>query len=133
MTKDLSHSTYRISAYVTAAMLHTGKSAQAGAGGSSNFSDIARNINDSVEEIPGLISGLSYLVGTLLGVLGILKVKEHVENPQQTELKQGAIKLAAGGGLFALPIVYEAMQTTIGDVSSTVRPPSLNKAEFSVR
>jgi len=29
-------------------------------------------------------------------------------------LQHGAIRLTAGGGLFALPIVYEAMQNTIG-------------------
>lgn len=127
------HNIYKISAYATAAVLYTGKSAKAGAGGGANFSDIARNINESLEEIPGLISGLSYLMGSLLGVMGILKVKDHVENPQQTELKQGAIRLAAGGGLFALPIVYEAMQNTIGDVTSTVGPPSLNRVTFNVK
>ena len=101
--------------------------------GGNNFNTIARNINNSIDEIPGLISSLSYILGTLLGVLGILKVKDHVENPQQTELKHGAIRLAAGGALFALPIVYEAMQTTIGNVSSQVFAPILNRAEFSVR
>jgi len=47
-------------------------------------------------------------------LLGILKIKDHVENPSQTPLQHGAIRLTAGGGLFALPIVYEAMQNTIG-------------------
>lgn len=102
-----------------------------GGGGGQDFDTIAKNINSSVEEIPGLISGLSYLFGTLLGVLGILKIKEHVENPQQTELKHGAIRLAAGGGLFALPIVYEAMTTTIGQ-GNAPNPADLNRAEFSV-
>ena len=127
--------------YVMSAWLMTGVlcaaypvSAQASTGTTANnFSTIARNINNSLEEIPGLISGLSYLIGSLMGVLGILKVKDHVENPQQTELKQGAIRLAAGGGLFALPIVYEAMLTTIGEVSTSVRPPELKRAEFSVK
>ena len=102
-----------------------------GEGDGNDFSSIAKNINTSVEEIPGLISGLSYLFGTLLGVLGILKIKDHVENPQQTELKTGAIRLAAGGGLFALPMVYEAMSTTIGEGDMS-GPAQLNKAEFSV-
>ena len=100
-------------------------------GGGEDFSDIAENITKSTEEIPGLISGLSYLFGTLLGVLGILKIKDHVENPQQTELKTGAIRLAAGGGLFALPIIYEAMFETIGE-GNNVEPAELNRASFSV-
>ena len=54
------------------------------------------------------------MIGILLGVLGILKIKDHVENPANAPLAHGAIRLAAGGGLLALPIVYEAMQTTVG-------------------
>ena len=127
---------YAISAWLMTGLLCTAYpvSAQASAGATgNNFSTIARNINSSLEEIPGLISGLSYLIGSLMGVLGILKVKDHVENPQQTELKQGAIRMAAGGGLFALPIVYEAMRNTIGEVNTSVGPPELERAEFSVR
>ena len=106
-----------------------GTPAHAG-GGDNDFSAIAENINTSVEEVPGLISGLSYLFGTLLGVLGVLKIKDHVENPQQTELKSGAIRLAAGGGLFALPILYEAMLNTIGSEGEATGPAGLNKASF---
>ncbi len=86
---------------------------QDGTGGE-GFSAISGNITDSIQELPGLLTGVSYMMGILLGVLGILKIKDHVENPGQTPLQHGAIRLAAGGGLFGLPIVYEAMQDTIG-------------------
>ncbi len=79
-----------------------------------NFGNIVTNIESSISTVPGLITGVSYMMGIVLGVLGVLKIKDHVENPGQTPLQQGAIRLAAGGGLFALPIVYEAMFTTIG-------------------
>lgn len=99
-----------------------------------DFSSIARNVTESIEGLPGLISGLAYLIGMLLGVLGILKVKDHVENPQQAHLKEGAVRMAAGGALFALPIVYEAMLQTIGPQGTTgVRAPNLNPVTFSVR
>lgn len=78
------------------------------------FSSISNNITTSISGLPGLLSGVAYMMGILLGVLGILKIKDHVENPSQTPLQHGAIRLTAGGGLFALPIVYEAMQNTIG-------------------
>ncbi|MQW45320.1 hypothetical protein GHK68_24425 [Sinorhizobium meliloti] len=84
-----------------------------GAGGN-NFSSIGSNIIASIRDVPGLISGLAYLFGLVLGVAGILKIKDHVENPQQTPLKDAAARLLAGGALFALPIVYEAMHNTIG-------------------
>lgn len=107
--------------------------AQVGGGtGGNNFSSIAGNITDSISELPGLLTGVSYMMGILLGVLGILKIKDHVENPGQTPLKDGAIRLTAGGGLFALPIVYEAMQNTIGD-GTTVSAAELNKVQFAIK
>ena len=95
------------------------------------FNKIASNMVDSIASLPGLISGLAYLFGTLIGVLGVLKIKEHVENPQQAPLKDGAIRLAAGGALFALPILYEAMFVTVGDIGdSTTKAAKLNEVTF---
>ena len=93
-------------------------SAQAAAGGggaTNNFGSIAYNINQSISSLPGLVSSIAYLFGVLLAVLGILKIKDHVENPTQTPLKEGAIRLASGGALFGLPIVIESMFETIGE------------------
>jgi hypothetical protein len=99
-----------------------------------NFSNIAENITTSISGIPGLLSGVAYMFGILLGVLGILKIKDHVENPAQTPLKDGAIRLAAGGGLFALPIVYEAMQTTLNGTGGVtgVSAAQLNAVDFAL-
>jgi hypothetical protein len=99
-----------------------------------NFSNIAENITTSISGIPGLLSGVAYMFGILLGVLGILKIKDHVENPAQTPLKDGAIRLAAGGGLFALPIVYEAMQQTLqpGAAGVGVSAAQLNAVDFAL-
>lgn len=97
-----------------------------------NFSDIARNINDSIEELPGLVTGVSYMMGLLLGTLGIMKIKDHVENPSQTPLKDGAVRLAAGGALFGLPIVFESMLNTVGTTSAGVESAQLNRVLFNV-
>ena len=97
-----------------------------------SFNKIVDNMEASISGIPGLISGVSYMMGILLGVLGILKIKDHVENPGQTPLQQGAIRLAAGGGLFALPIVYEAMRTTIGDNGALVAAPKVKAITLDV-
>ena len=79
-----------------------------------DMSTIATNITGSVASLPGMLSGFAYLFGVLIGVLGVLKIKDHVENPSQVALKDGAIRLAAGGALFALPLIYDAMQGTVG-------------------
>lgn len=105
--------------------------ANATAGGN-DFSSIARNITTSIEELPGLVTSISYMMGLLLGVVGVLKLKDHVENPSQTALKDGAIRLAAGGALFGLPIVFESMLNTIGTTGTSVEPAALNKIEMRV-
>ena len=85
------------------------------------FNDIAGNIVDSISNFPTLISAVSYLFGMLLMVLGVMKIKDHVENPTQEPLKNGAIRLAAGGGLFALPILSEAALATVGEGTSVTQ------------
>lgn len=80
-----------------------------------DINTVSDNIVESIDDLPGLLSGVSYLLGTLLGVLGVLKIKDHADNPGSTPLQHGMIRLAAGGALFALPLVFEAMQITIGE------------------
>ena len=97
--------------------------------GGANMTTIVDNIGTSIEGVPGLITGVSYMMGIMLGVLGILKIKDHVENPSGAKLQEGAIRLAAGGGLFALPIVYEAMKNTIGE-GDGVEVPTVDGITF---
>lgn len=116
-----------VGAFAAVMVMSTAQAHAAAAGGATNFGTIAENIVNSIASLPSLLSALAYMFGILLGVLGILKIKDHVENPGQTPLKDGAIRLAAGGGLFALPIVYDAMLTTVGttgsgDVAATLTP-----------
>ena len=100
--------------------------------GGNNFSAIAENMAGSIGSLPGLISAIAYLFGVLIGVLGILKIKDHVENPTQTPLKDGAIRLAAGGALFALPIIYESMFNTVGDTTKETNVAKLNKVKLGL-
>jgi len=78
-----------------------------------NINQVLNNIIWSIDEIPGLLTAVAYLLGLLLGVLGLLKIKDHVENPDQNKLKDGVIRLLVGGAFFALPTVFEAMREAI--------------------
>ena len=139
MFKIFKHqSLYVFAAFVAGFLIASGERAHAttygsGSGGGKNFSDIASNITTSIADLPGLITGVAYLLGVLLGVMGILKVKDHVENPSQTPLKDGAVRLASGGALFALPIVTEAMSNTIGTTGYAVSVPQMHRVEMGVR
>ncbi|MBI4030959.1 MAG: hypothetical protein HY370_04730 [Proteobacteria bacterium] len=127
MIKLVKRTSLQVGAAFIAGMMTSG---QAHAG--NNFSSIGSNITDSISSLPGLLTALSYMFGILLGVLGIMKIKDHVENPGQTALKDGAIRLAAGGALLALPIIYEAMLNTIGNNGANATAATLNKVSFSV-
>jgi hypothetical protein len=81
---------------------------------SADFSTVAENITNSASSLPGLLTALAYGLGLMMGVSGIVKIKEHVETPNQAPLRSGIVRLLVGGGLFALPIIYEAMTNTIG-------------------
>ena len=109
----------------------------AGAGGTvgankSTFNDIGGSIVQNIATLPGLLTALSYMMGLMFSVLGILKIKDHVENPTQTQLKDGAIRLAVGGGLFLLPVVTGAMQNLVGTDSTAVNAAAVNKIDYSV-
>lgn len=95
------------------------------------FNAVAETVAKGIEGLPGLITALSYLIGTLLAALGVMKIKDHVENPTQTPLKDGAIRLAVGGALFALPAILGAMQET-ADSGQAATIQGLNKASFTV-
>lgn len=127
MFKKINRAYYTTGAAITMGMLQA-SSAEA----ANNFGSIAGNINTSISSLPGLIAAISYLFGVLLAVLGIMKIKDHVENPTQTPLKDGAMRLAAGGALFALPIGLEAMAETIdaGGAGVTASTAQLRSVSF---
>ena len=137
MLSKLKYTYYVSGVAMTMGMMSVSGSAMAApapAGGGTGFNVIAQNINESIQDIPGLISGVSYLLGVLFAVLGVMKIKDHVENPTQTQLKDGAIRLAAGGALFAVPTLMDAMVETIGDNNTLASsgPRGIGSASFSV-
>lgn len=106
-------------------------------GGGTVINNVLENIINGISSVPGLITGVAYLLGLVLCVTGIVKVKDHVENPDRIELKEGVIRLLIAGSLFALPTIYSAVENTItGGVSlvsiiNTVMPTSSTYLESS--
>jgi hypothetical protein len=97
------------------------------------FNDIATNITGGIGSIPGLLAAISYMMGLIFAVLGVLKIKDHVENPSQTHLKDGAIRLAVGGALFAIPIITASMQDLINaKETGAIDGNKLNKVQMLV-
>lgn len=95
---------------VISALLWASTDAQAQTLGS-----VIGNTIDSSSGLPILLSAIAYMLGLILGVMGIVKLYEHVNDPRQTQLSEGPKRLLAGGALLALPIVVEAAWRTLND------------------
>lgn len=78
-----------------------------------NINHMLANIKDSIEDVPALLAALAYLLGLVSGYSGLVKLKDHVENPEQNSLKEPVIRLLIGGALFAMPTIYDAMYVSV--------------------
>ena len=94
-----------------------------------NFSTFASNFTTSIQDFPKVISPVSYLAGMLFIVLGVLKIKDHVENPTQTPIREGAIRLGAGGACLVIPVIATAAINSLGG-TSTVTQSSISALSF---
>ena len=106
MKKFIQNKMMGVSAMVAVGLMTGADSANATG---KSFNSVAGDIIGGIASLPGLVTGISYMLGVLLAVLGLLKIKDHVENPGNAKLKDGVIYLAIGGALFAVPIITTAM------------------------
>lgn len=79
----------------------------------SGIGGVMCNVVKASSTLPGLLSAICYLAGLLLGVLAILKLKDHVLNPNQTPISEGLKRFLVGGMLFALPIIINAVYNSL--------------------
>lgn len=112
--------TLRLSAVATVGLmgaLSTNTAAASGGSvantGTDGVSAIAQNITEGVADWPTFIAYGCYLAGAGTGIAGILKLKAHIDSPQQTEIKEGLVRLAASGALIAIPLVLATLGDTI--------------------
>jgi hypothetical protein len=86
------------------------------------------NIINGTEDVPGVITGFAYLAGLVAGVLGIVKLRQHVENPNQVEIWDPIKRFAMGGAFFVLPYIASVVRSTIEGTGGTV---SVNDTGFN--
>lgn len=65
------------------------------------------------DRVPGLFSGVSYLLGLVLGYLALIKTKDHVISPERVTLWEPIRYFVAGGAFFSLPILFEAAKDAV--------------------
>ena len=68
-------------------------------------------LRQQIGSLTDLIGAASFIVGLVFGASGLLKFKQHSENPQGTPLSHAMVRLVVAGALIALPAV---LGTSVG-------------------
>lgn len=71
------------------------------------------NFLNGTSTLPGIFAGLAYTCGLICGFLGIMKLREHVENPNAVPIWDPIKRFLAGGAFLATPMVVDVVITTI--------------------
>ena len=117
------------SSFLTAGLLSNSSSSNAL--GVADINKLAENIIVSISTTPNLIAALGYLGGLFFGVIGIIKLKDHVENPSSISLASVAIRLFIGGCMLSLPSFYDVMiNTTAGGGLADTSGPTIATGDF---
>ena len=92
-----------------------------------SLGDMAKEAADDLESVPTLLAVAFYIIGAAIVGFGLLKLKRHVDHPQQTTIGSGLIAILIGVSLIAAPAVINALGDTLGlsGGSHTVIKPRL--------
>ena len=92
-----------------------------------SLGDMAKEAADDLESVPALLAVAFYIIGAAIVGFGLLKLKRHVDHPQQTTIGSGLIAIMIGVSLIAAPAVINALGDTFGlsGGSHTVIKPRL--------
>ena len=78
----------------------------------STVGDVICNSMINTSSFPVFLNAISYLIGLVLGVWGVLKVRDHVLEPARVPLHEGVMRLIAGGCFFSLPYLMSVLKET---------------------
>lgn len=84
-------------------------------------------IVDALKDMPTIISGVAYIFGGLLVLGGANKLKMHAENPQQTPMSHGLVRIGTGGMIAALPPFMGWVNTSLSIGNNSVKFKKLDK------
>ena len=115
MKKLMSKLGMRTSAFIASGLI----SVVASEAQATNLVSMVDSTGTNLASFPKLISAACYVGGAAFVGTGVMKVKQHVDNPGQTPLREGLVRLGAGGVLVAAPALTSVMQTSSGVGSGT--------------
>lgn len=92
-----------------------------------NMQATASSLVSAMHDMPTILSGCAYLGGGMMCMGGANKIKMHAENPTQTRLSDGVVRVGVGGLMAGMPTVIPWMQSTLAIGNSTPTFQSMGK------
>lgn len=92
-----------------------------------NIGSTASALVDAMKDMPTIISGVAYMFGGLLVLGGANKLKMHAENPQQTPMSHGLVRIGTGGMIAALPPFMGWVNNSLAIGNNNVKFKKLDK------
>ena len=86
--------------------------AQASSGG---ISDMGNRLRDQIGSLTDLVGASAFIVGLVFGASGLMKFKQHSENPQGTPISHAMVRILVAGALISLPSI---LGTSVGTLFS---------------
>ena len=81
--------------------------------------EMAKKAAVDLKTVPTLLEIAFYIVGATVVGFGFLKLKRHVDHPQQTTIGGGMVAIAVGAALIAAPALINALVETVGLTGET--------------
>ena len=89
-------------------------------GFSASTAHATNNLNAFLEKtagetanIPQFLTLISYLIGAVLVVLGVVRLKAHIEQPSQVPMREGIARTAFGGLMLGVPYLIDIAGDTM--------------------
>lgn len=79
-----------------------------------NAQATTKAIVEALKDMPVIISGVSYIFGGMLVLGGANKLKMHAENPMQTPMSHGLVRIGVGGLIAGLPPFMGWVNNSLG-------------------
>ncbi|MBL1148286.1 MAG: hypothetical protein HND56_01625 [Pseudomonadota bacterium] len=74
---------------------------------------VLTNLHVSISRVPNILTTIAFIGGIVLAVTGVLKLKNHVDNPNQVPLSDGIKRLIAGGAFLGLPVTTNVIKGSL--------------------
>lgn len=88
-----------------------------------DFKSFAQNlVNNQLVVLPDFISAVCYIIGIVFIAQGVMRLKEHADNPNSAKLPPALGRLLVGGAIVSLPVLAAVVQKSMG-IGSTAATP----------